>query len=354
MTDRDTFAAAALTGLMQFRIDAATPGAYVKSTAAIAANAYDIADAMLRERERTNHDAVPEARASPSESSVPLGNGGGCGGIDKPVTLPAMGTGDIPVSRTRGRVGTILSEAEIDALEYVVEEGRIASMDDYGILRSLLVRVRPEWEAADSVSPFAKPETDSPQPVATPQTHATPSEGSVQESCTLTDEEREAIEWFAEVRKPLDSLDGGEYVATLRKLLGRTNHDAVPQAKARTDADSLEAIVRGEVDSPQPFAAAYAVYLNGEYDSSYGPDAIDEAMEIAADCNGEIVPLYRLPDEQVELNAAMQGRDAKAVIWQVDQYCRGVLKHGEPSAETRRHLEEIRETLRERPGLLDD
>ena len=63
---------------------------------------------------------------------------------------------------------------------------------------------------------------------------------------------------------------------------------------------------------------------------------------------------YRLPDEQTEFNAAMQGGDAKATIWQVDQYCRGILKHGEPSAETRRHLEEIRETLRERPGLLDD
>lgn len=41
----------------------------------------------------------------------------------------------------------MLSEAEIDALEYVVEEGRIACMDDYGILRSLLVRLRPEWES---------------------------------------------------------------------------------------------------------------------------------------------------------------------------------------------------------------
>jgi hypothetical protein len=39
-----------------------------------------------------------------------------------------------------------LSEAEIDALEYVVVEGRIACMEDYGILRSLLVRVRPEFE----------------------------------------------------------------------------------------------------------------------------------------------------------------------------------------------------------------
>jgi len=47
----------------------------------------------------------------------------------------------------------MLSEAEIDALEYVVEEGRIASMDDYGILRSLLVRVRPEWGSARKPEP---------------------------------------------------------------------------------------------------------------------------------------------------------------------------------------------------------
>jgi hypothetical protein len=57
-----------------------------------------------------------------------------------------MGTGDIPVSRTQGRVGTILSEAEIDAIECVVEDGRIASMSVYGVMRSLLVRLRPEWE----------------------------------------------------------------------------------------------------------------------------------------------------------------------------------------------------------------
>ena len=63
---------------------------------------------------------------------------------------------------------------------------------------------------------------------------------------------------------------------------------------------------------------------------------------------------YRLPDEQVEFNAAMQGRDAKATIWAVDQHCRSILKHGEPSEETRQHLEHIREILRERPGLLDD
>ena len=67
-----------------------------------------------------------------------------------------------------------------------------------------------------------------------------------------------------------------------------------------------------------------------------------------------VILRFRLPDEQPELTAAMQGREAKAALWAVDQHCRSILKHGEPSEETRRHLEEIRELLRERPGLLDD
>lgn len=67
-----------------------------------------------------------------------------------------------------------------------------------------------------------------------------------------------------------------------------------------------------------------------------------------------VILRYRLPDEQVELTAAMQGRDAKATLWAVDQYCRNILKHGEPSVDERRHLERIRDILRERPGLLDD
>jgi hypothetical protein len=119
MTDRDTFAAAALTGLLADdgdRVDPAMPN--------FTARAYEWADAMLRERERTPHDASPEA----GRPSV--------GAEEGRVRASAFSTGNTP------------SEAEIDALEFVVEEGRIASMDDYGILRSLLVRVRPEWEAA--------------------------------------------------------------------------------------------------------------------------------------------------------------------------------------------------------------
>jgi hypothetical protein len=136
------------------------------------------------------------------------------------------------------------------------------------------------------------------------------------------------------VHVPVASDLMAEAAAEIERLREReqTNHDAAPATIARTDADrgrtdkaatrpgegtgntqegrkigfeliarlrhvadSLEAIARGEVDSPQPFIAAYAVYLNGEYDSSYGPDAIDEALEIAADCHGEVVPLYRTP-----------------------------------------------------------
>jgi hypothetical protein len=67
-----------------------------------------------------------------------------------------------------------------------------------------------------------------------------------------------------------------------------------------------------------------------------------------------VILRYRLPDEQTEFTAAMQGRDAKSTIWEVDQYCRGVLKHGEPTEHVRFHIEHIRNLLRERPGLLDD
>jgi len=151
MTDRDYFAAAAL-----------TRGMGVLGYEQIAKSCYEMADAMIRERGRTNHDAVPEAiaRTDPSESSVPLGNGGGCGGTDKPVTLPAMGTGN-------------LSEAEIDAIECVVEDGRIASMSVYGVMRSLLVRLRPEWESP------SYDEGDEKRTNTNTDRDDTPSEGSV-------------------------------------------------------------------------------------------------------------------------------------------------------------------------------
>ena len=65
--------------------------------------------------------------------------------------------------------------------------------------------------------------------------------------------------------------------------------------------------------------------------------------------------VYRLPDEEVEYRAAVQGAAAKSCLWEIDQRLRGLLKHGNPSEETRRLAEEIRGMIRESPErLLED
>jgi hypothetical protein len=107
-----------------------------------------------------------------------------------------MGTGNTP------------SEAEIDALEFVVEEGRIASMDDYGILRSLLIRLRPECEN-QSYEAGRTPSTNT-------NRDTTPGDGSVQGEGTLTKKERKAVAFAAEHFGAFKNQ-----AATLRKLLER-------------------------------------------------------------------------------------------------------------------------------------
>ena len=58
---------------------------------------------------------------------------------------------------------------------------------------------------------------------------------------------------------------------------------------------------------------------------------------------------YNLPDEQGDFDAARQGMEAKQTLWQIDQHCRSLCKHGEPTAEERRLAEEIRAMI---PGEL--
>ena len=63
---------------------------------------------------------------------------------------------------------------------------------------------------------------------------------------------------------------------------------------------------------------------------------------------------FKLPDEQYEFDAARQGSEAKALLWDIDHRCRSILNHGQPSAETARLAEEIREMIRElQESLLD-
>ena len=56
---------------------------------------------------------------------------------------------------------------------------------------------------------------------------------------------------------------------------------------------------------------------------------------------------YTLPDEQHEYDAARLGREALSTLWDIDQRCRSLVKHGEPSEEAERLAEEIREMIRE-------
>jgi hypothetical protein len=309
MNDRDHFAAAALTGLVG--------ECGYHSPDDVAGEAYALAAAMLRERERTTHGAAPAATARTDADRDRS---------DKAAARPGEGTGDIPCSRTR------LSEAEIDALEYVVVEGRISCVEDYGVLRSLLVRVRPEWGASDSVSPFAKSETDSPQPVErTTPTQAPPGanrivcdtknspaawlavavDGSESSAVYAMREQAEAAarEWGWQIVPlyPFPALWPEDEIAIEaaweRTGLTPTWPEDEPQTSVRCANAMADEILRlrdGAPDSRetvQQEPVAWAVVFGREheivYEVSTQPD--QAAVYLADVVRGRVVPLYRHP-----------------------------------------------------------
>jgi len=58
---------------------------------------------------------------------------------------------------------------------------------------------------------------------------------------------------------------------------------------------------------------------------------------------------FRLPEEQSEFDAAIQGRAAKSTLWDIDQACRSLLKYGEPTEAEAKLAERIRAMI---PGEL--
>ena len=60
---------------------------------------------------------------------------------------------------------------------------------------------------------------------------------------------------------------------------------------------------------------------------------------------------FTLPDEQGDFDAARLGRAALSALWQIDQHCRSLLKHGEPTPGERRLAQEIRAMIE--PELLE-
>jgi hypothetical protein len=56
----------------------------------------------------------------------------------------------------------------------------------------------------------------------------------------------------------------------------------------------------------------------------------------------KILLRFDLPEDQPEFDAARLGRDALLALWEIDQHCRAIVKHGDPSDETRELAEAIR------------
>jgi hypothetical protein len=51
---------------------------------------------------------------------------------------------------------------------------------------------------------------------------------------------------------------------------------------------------------------------------------------------------FTLPDEQGDFDAARLGRDALLALWEIDQHCRSLLKHGDPSEDAAALAQAIR------------
>jgi hypothetical protein len=60
---------------------------------------------------------------------------------------------------------------------------------------------------------------------------------------------------------------------------------------------------------------------------------------------------FTLPEEQSEFTAAVEGAAARMLIWEIDQHCRGLIKHGDLPEEIDRHLQEIRDMIRNAHGI---
>ena len=54
---------------------------------------------------------------------------------------------------------------------------------------------------------------------------------------------------------------------------------------------------------------------------------------------------FEIPEDQGELDAALRGREAISVLWEVDQRLRGLLKHGELTEEQTELAREIRDMI---------
>ena len=343
MTDRDTFASAALTGMM-----ARTHG----KAEELAAAAYRVADAMLRFGAVSGCETVPDQDSRtwetyPSKQTAPpcvetdgLSSGSRSGQINRsperqspdrergesslrddthpdtkgratggpehntPLDVEELlgelhhiaGSEDHveydirrtacdaehAIDRLRAWVNELqLSKVEIDALQHVVEDGRLFDLSDYGYLRSLLVRLRPEWED----------ESDRSEPIKSPGSYSENDEKRVV-SDTNRDARLAALGRLSEFEQELERTHG---VRPTQAECTKQDEGSVPVSRNRNE----------------PVAWA-VISHSGAYYSSFGDraGAEDWRAELMAAEGREyfVVPLFRdLP--------ALTDAEREAVEW---------------------------------------
>ena len=196
MTDRDHFAAAALTGLLAQGDD----GSFSEDS--YARGAYRWADAMLRERERTTHDAAPAARASEATASperVRVRGDAGTG--DTPATHATHGEGSVRREGTEPVAWAVACDYGDYAVALFTDKASAQTEAD----RRALVGLRQGY-------------------VVVPLYRHPPCQDSSQKNLTLTDCERGAIERAVDSiasTMPYESQQGLADWKTLRGLLRR-------------------------------------------------------------------------------------------------------------------------------------
>jgi hypothetical protein len=50
---------------------------------------------------------------------------------------------------------------------------------------------------------------------------------------------------------------------------------------------------------------------------------------------------FTLPDDSDEFDAALQGNDAIAALWQIESHCRSIMDHCDPDDDERRLANEV-------------
>ena len=211
MTDRDQFAAAALTGLLAQGDD----GSF--SEESYARGAYRWADAMLCERERTNRDAAPAARAS-VDSVAPQPTTDGRERTDKSPARTVDGTGEsdrpkpiksTPATHATHGEGSMRREGIQEPVAWGVA-GSKGLLYATSVSRMDAVDMQSEHECDTHVVPlYRRP----------------PCQDFSQKNWTLTDAEREAIDTAAHAAVQLYPLTGVGLAAVLRGLLSRLGGD---------------------------------------------------------------------------------------------------------------------------------